>query len=114
MTRHTPRGTTPPTYNRGTAWRTTPLPADWPTTRTRILARDPRCRIRSHCWGAPSIDVDHIDNPTDHTDTNLRGACERCHDARSAGQGAEAAKAARAHKVGRTPKSHPGLRSDRG
>ena len=92
-----------------TAWRTTPLPADWPTIRARILDRDPRCRIRTHCWGAPSVDVDHIDNPTDHSDDNLRGACETCHDARSATQGADAARNKRQAAARRTAKPHPGL-----
>ncbi len=98
-------------YRRGTAWRTTPLPHNWPTIRARILERDPRCKIRTHCWGSPSVDVDHIGNPDNHDDNNLRGACEACHDARSAGQGADAAKAKRARAIGRTTPRHPGLRA---
>ena len=93
-----------------TAWRATPLPDNWPHTRARILERDPRCTIRTHCWGAPSVDVDHIGNPEDHSDNNLRGTCEACHDARSAAQGAQAARAQREQAIGRTPRKHPGLR----
>ncbi len=100
-----PTHRTPPS-----GWRSLPLPPDWPSIVKRILERDPKCMIRTHCWGSTSIDVDHIGNPADHSDDNLRGACEPCHDARSARQGADAAKRARARATGRTTKPHPGLR----
>src|SRR5690349_6694228 len=66
---------------RGTReWRTVPLPPDWDRViRPRILHRDPACKLHTHCWGAPSTEVDHIGDPSDHSDDNLRGVCQRCH-----------------------------------
>lgn len=52
------------------------LPPDWPRIRQRILRRDPICRA---CMAAPSAEVDHIDNPHDHSDANLQGLCAPCH-----------------------------------
>ena len=93
-----------------TSWRTVPLPRGWRTRiRPRILTRDPTCQLRTHCWGAPSVDVDHIGDPDDHSDRNLRGVCERCHDHRSGQQGAAASNANRPKRQRPTDGRHPGL-----
>src|SRR6478609_1100104 len=75
---------TPPRARGGREWRTVPLPPEWDRViRPRILKRDPSCKIRTHCWGAASTEVDHIGDPSDHGDDNLRGTCERCHSDRT-------------------------------
>lgn len=47
-----------------------------------MLREEPFCRIRKHCSGAPTTDVDHIlpkgRGGTDKR-TNLQGACHECH-----------------------------------
>lgn len=52
------------------------LPPDWPRIRRRILRRDPICKV---CDDALSTEVDHIDDPDDHSDPNLQGICSPCH-----------------------------------
>jgi len=101
-----PRPTKPPT-----AWRTAPLPRGWATrTRPRILRRDPTCTLRTHCTGADSTEVDHIGDPTDHGDDNLRGVCTRCHAHRTGQQGAAAANEAKPKRLRPADSRHPGLR----
>jgi 5-methylcytosine-specific restriction protein A len=91
------------------AWRTTPLPPNWQSDiRPRILTRDPRCQLRTHCWSAPSTEVDHIGDPNDHTDNNLRGVCTTCHGHRTGQQG-NAAMQAKRPTARRTPPRHPGI-----
>ena len=98
-----PRPTSP------TQWRTVPLPKGWSTrTVPRILRRDPQCTLRTHCQGARSVEVDHIGDPADHDDSNLRGVCKRCHAHRTGQQGAAAANARRPTRL-RPPPPHPGL-----
>jgi len=89
-------------------WRTVPLPKDWPRIRARILRRDPTCTLRTHCWGAPSAEVDHIGDPADHSDANLRGVCARCHAHRTGRQGGHASAAKRGTRKRPVPR-HPGL-----
>src|SRR5690348_4788889 len=90
-------------------WRTVPLPPTWDTViRPHILSRDKTCMLRTHCWGARSTEVDHIDDPSDHGDHNLRGVCTRCHAHRTGQQGA-AAMHARRHTRLRTPPEPPSL-----
>lgn len=92
------------------AWRTSPLPPNWHRIRARILTRDPHCKLRTHCWGAPSTEVDHGDNgPDDHSDANLRGVCTTCHGHRTGQQGATAAHAQRGTR-NRPTAPHPGIR----
>ncbi|MDG4768842.1 hypothetical protein, partial [Solwaraspora sp. WMMD792] len=77
-------------------WRTAPLPRGWRTRIVpRILRRDRTCTLRTHCRGAQSTEVDHIGDPEDHGDHNLRGVCSRCHAHRTGQQGAAASNAAR-------------------
>lgn len=107
------------------SWRTAPLPHDWPATRTRIKQRDGQ-----HCtWiytqpdgGHPLMpgasthpdrctwrakDVDHIGDPADHSDANLRALCSWHHKRRTARQ-ANAAKVSIPTQK-RPPEKHPGL-----
>jgi 5-methylcytosine-specific restriction protein A len=76
------------------------LPADWPRIRARILERDPVCRLGyPGRWmtaagyvscAVVSAEVDHIDSPTDHEPSNLRGVCVPCHRRRTQAQSAAA------------------------
>ncbi|MFD6636753.1 HNH endonuclease [Micromonospora chalcea] len=91
------------------------LPPDWPAIRRRILARDGhRCRFTNtygeRCKEA-AVDVDHIENNDDHSDRNLRAACEWHHDKKSGAEGAAARAAAirRASKKFQRTEVHPGL-----
>ena len=65
---------TPPTTSWSGTRRSVP-----PTTRRRILRRDPTCY---RCNASPSVQVDHIrpvaEGGTDHDD-NLAGICLGCH-----------------------------------
>ena len=87
--------------------RTSPLPPNWRSIRAAILKRDPTCRLRTHCDGAPSTEVDHIGHPDDHTPGSLRGVCRRCHASRT---GKQAASARSTKYDRRRPvERHPGL-----
>lgn len=55
--------------------------------RLMVLARDPICRIRTHCTGAPSTDYDHIvprSRGGQDAMENAQGACHECHSAKTA------------------------------
>src|SRR4051794_7716949 len=95
---------------RGTReWRTVPLPPDWDRViRPRILKRDPTCKLRTHCWGAKSTEVDHIGNAGDHGDDNLQGVCTKCHASKTGTQGAVASHVNR-HTRLRAPAERPSL-----
>lgn len=101
------------------------LPNGWPRTRRRILKRDGYCctwqdderlvygmgrwvmGIPDPC-DAPATDVDHIGDPNDHSDANLRSLCSPHHDKRSSAQG-NAARWAKAIPRARPQPQHPGL-----
>jgi hypothetical protein len=108
------------------SWRTAPLPKDWPTTRRRILGRDdrhctwietlpdgghplaPGAADHPHRCALGANQVDHIGDPDDHSDANLRALCAWHHGHRTALQGNAA------HPPGptlrRESEPHPGLR----
>lgn len=94
--------------------RTAPLPPNWGTEiRPRILARDHHaCRqtisYTGELCGRPATDVDHIGDPHDHADANLRALCQRHHRVRSAAQGGRAAAARRVSRQ-RPADPHPGM-----
>lgn len=100
-------------YGPGSA-RTTPLPANWRSEiRPRILARDHhacqwKISFNGQVCGAPATDVDHIGNPEDHGDENLRALCGPHHRRRSSSQGGYAKHAKTAPRR-RPGKQHPGL-----
>jgi 5-methylcytosine-specific restriction enzyme A len=91
--------------------RTVPLPSDWPAIRRRILARDGhQCTWTTdgiRCI-AVATDVDHIGDPNDHSDDNLRSLCGSHHRRRSSSQGARAWHAKRKPRQ-RPVEQHPGL-----
>ena len=60
----------------------------------------------------PSTDIDHIDDEHDHSDANLRGMCEPCHDHRSAMQGVAARGDGPLRR--RPAEPHPGMVRDDG
>jgi 5-methylcytosine-specific restriction protein A len=105
--------------------RTTPLPTNWPRLRNHIRKRDgQRCTwIESEpdgghpltpgaaehpdrCGGGAGS-VDHIGDPRNHSDDNLRTLCAWHHDRRTAQQ-ANAAKPP-APTLRRPRERHPGL-----
>lgn len=89
----------------GTAWRVTPLPPGWPTTRRRILTRD---RHRCYKCGKHGGEVDHIVPASQgggDGDDNLAAICTRCHRRKTAAEGV----AARATEPRTRPaEAHPG------
>ena len=94
--------------------RTSPLPPEWkPEIRPRILNRDGHaCQwwvgaTGAKC-GALATDVDHIGDPSDHSDGNLRALCGPHHRVRSARQGAQAMHAKKIPRT-RPAERHPGL-----
>jgi len=91
--------------------RSSPLPSNWRFTRGHILKRDGyRCTVIREDTGKrcteKATDVDHINDPDDHTYKNLTSKCSWHHDQKTAGQGGSSTKAAKAK---RQPKSHPGV-----
>lgn len=86
------------------------LPPDWEERRSRVLRRDNwSCQIRSEGCVSHATDVDHIRRGSDHSDSNLRAACSRCHDRKSSAEGharRRELKALRSRPVER----HPGRR----
>ena len=83
------------------------LPKDWRKRRGHVLERDPVCRLRLVCDGAPTTEVDHIGERTDHRLHMLRGVCHPCHRTRSLGQAAQARGAGPTRR--RPAERHPGL-----
>ena len=72
-----PAHTRPVSWSRGQHGRA--MPARWAKTRTRILRRDPTCRIRGPRCTLISTDVDHIQPGGGDSDANLQGTCRPCH-----------------------------------
>ena len=93
--------------------RTVPLPGNWHSVATSILARDPVCR-----WGilpgeegycrSDSTEVDHMGDAADHRPEVLRGICHTHHVRRTSAQG-NAAKALRRSLRYRPVEKHPGF-----
>jgi 5-methylcytosine-specific restriction enzyme A len=93
-----------------TSGRRAQLPSNWGTIRRRILERDQhRCTAPTHvdaCDGT-ATEVDHIHDPGDHSDDNLRSLNHWCHQQRTLAQAAAAR--ARRPRAQRPPERHPGL-----
>lgn len=88
------------------------LPPNWQAIRKAVLRRDRgvcQLRIGAGICGAPANQVDHIDDPTDHSIYNLRALCEPHHAQRSSQQG-NAARWAPQRRERRPPEPHPGIR----
>lgn len=92
----------------GTSDRRSRLPPDWKTRRARVWLRDHgRCQWPTGDGGRclkVARDVDHIADPDDHTDANLRCLCGPHHTAKTQAE----ALAGRVHLF-REPERHPGL-----
>ncbi len=89
------------------AWRTKPLPRDWPRIRRRILRRDGGlCQV----CGAPAHHVDHIVPAVDggsDDDENLQALCALHHSAKTAREANRHNPLAQSRK--RAEEQHPGL-----
>lgn len=86
--------------------RRTQLPSNWSS---EIVPRIRR-RDRDHCQNCGITErpeVDHIGDPHDHSDTNLRVLCHWCHAQRTAQQAAQARGPAVTER--RPAERHPGL-----
>lgn len=94
-----------------TSARTVPLPKGWGVIRRGILQRDGYVCTWVHqgarCQEA-ATDVDHIGDPSDHSEANLRSLCGPHHRTRTSAQGGRAAQAKRIPRK-RRQERHPGL-----
>lgn len=90
------------------AWRSTPLPKDWPRIRARIRERDPYCvECLKHGRRTPTTDVHHLGDRDDHRDEMLEGVCDWHHKRLTSAQANAARKPVRQR---RDAEKHPGLR----
>lgn len=90
--------------------RSSELPPDWESIRRRILRRDGWvCQIGSAGCLREASDVDHIVRGSDHSDSNLRAACSRCHNSKSSAEGHRRRAELRARRF-RPTERHPGSR----
>lgn len=94
--------------------RTSPLPKMWPAIRMNVLRRDNfQCvHIREDTGlpcGAYANQVDHIDDPNDHSHKNLQSLCEWHHNQKTGGQGGRAAAQNRQRRSSAPREMHPGF-----
>ncbi|QFG04480.1 HNH endonuclease [Mycobacterium phage Jeeves] len=85
------------------------LPPDWETIRLSVLRdADWICELRTEdvCLGTAS-EVDHINRGNDHSRSNLRAVCHRCHAKKSSAEGNARRRELRAQRK-RPPERHPG------
>ncbi|WP_399335722.1 HNH endonuclease [Varibaculum cambriense] len=83
------------------------LPKDWRRIRVEVIQRDHgRCQI----CGAPGTDVDHIVRGQDHSLSNLRLLCRRCHMRRTGRDGGRVKYRSRVCTL-RPKEAHPGLKT---
>lgn len=88
------------------------LPENWNSIRARVLVRDKyRCKLRLDDCLIQAREVDHIIPGDDHSLTNLRAVCSKCH-ARKSSQEGHDAKAHRKQLRLRPREAHPGVISD--
>lgn len=85
----------------GSSKRRLELPSNWTAIRAAVIRRDKTCVL----CGQPGNQVDHIDDPHDHSLTNLRLLCVPHHAARTARQGVNASRVwrAKAYRPGAAP-----------
>ena len=85
-------------------WRTSPLPPDWASRRSAVLARDSHeCQIKGPKCRGKATEVDHTGHPDDHRLIVLQSVCKACHASKT---GREAR--AKQGKRRREPEPHPG------
>lgn len=91
-------------------WRSTPLPADWPRIRKRVMKRDGGICTAilangTRCHGK-ATDVHHLGSPNDHSESNLTAVCAWHHKRLTSAQ----ANAKRKRVTQRYPsEKHPGV-----
>ena len=84
------------------------LPSNWGRLRRQVLREaDGRCELRVEgCLGVAS-EVDHIRPGVDHSRSNLRAVCRRCHALKSSAEGN--ARLSELRRLRRRPEGrHPG------
>ncbi|WP_275462074.1 HNH endonuclease [Streptomyces noursei] len=91
------------------------LPSNWDTIRRRTLTRDGhQCtatmRDGERCPTTTGLEVDHIGDRADHTDTNLQTLCAWHHKRKTAGESAAARRRRPRERRARPAEAHPGLR----
>ncbi|MCD0450780.1 HNH endonuclease [Actinocorallia sp. API 0066] len=92
-----------------TAWRTSPLPKNWPSVRKMVLTRDAHtCQIQGPRCTTGATEVDHIGRADDHRAENLRAVCRTCH-ASKTGKDAAKARGPRPSRARPREQGHPGL-----
>ncbi|ASR86195.1 HNH endonuclease [Mycobacterium phage BobSwaget] len=87
------------------------LPPDWEARRLTVLSdANWICEIQyeGRCVGT-ATEVDHIERGNDHSYSNLRAACHRCHAKKSSIEG-NAARWANHARRKRPEQRHPGRR----
>ena len=104
-------------------WRTSnrkiTLPRDWHKIRKRILIRDHyKCTWvfdDGEVCGNHANQVDHIKDPFDHRDSNLRSLCEYHHAIKSSAEGSKAywSRVEASRKKFRADEVHPAYRRAR-
>jgi len=94
------------------SWRSSPRPVDWPARVQRVIKRDGSCRWVEHgqvCGSVERLEVDHVDDPTNHDLSNLRALCHAHHKLRTQAQSAAGVRAYHAKRSRkRPPEQHPG------
>lgn len=85
------------------------LPDNWDQIRREVLQDSHwicEIQLEDRCLGTAS-EVDHIERGNDHSRSNLRSACHRCHAKKSSEEGIAARRNNQAWKK-RPPERHPG------
>ena len=101
-----------------TGWRPgRALPRNWWKIRAAVLdACGHQCQreVAGRRCKARAVEVDHINDPNDHSLANLQGLCEDHHRKKTQAQAAEGRRRYLAsRKSKRKPEPHPGDRRDR-
>ncbi|AXH48781.1 HNH endonuclease [Mycobacterium phage Steamy] len=87
------------------------LPPGWEDIRLDVLNKAHwicEIQLEDRCVGTAS-EVDHIERGDDHSRSNLRAACHRCHAKKSSEEGIAARRNKKARGK-RPPERHPGRR----
>ena len=86
------------------------LPRDWDAIRASVLREaNWLCEIESPGCSRMATDVDHKQRGNDHSRSNLRAACSKCHDKKSSAEGVNRRRELKAQRS-RPAERHPGRR----
>jgi 5-methylcytosine-specific restriction endonuclease McrA len=84
------------------------LPENWEELRSQVLREARyRCEIRTTGCILVATEVDHKNRGNDHSRSNLRAACTKCHGKKSSAEGNDRKRELRARRK-RPPQRHPG------